>query len=119
MKLGPLHVTWQTSQKQRDGQAAVLSYLASHPEARAITAKMARSEVKNYLADLCEQAEIPFGDPAQFLRNIWNLYLYGKSPAAQAHDKELVFHGAGCPGHTTGLPAESCMTGIEESKVDL
>lgn len=70
MKIGNLYITWRTSRKRLDDQAAVLSFLAHHPEARAITAKMARSEVKNYLADLAEQAEVPFGDPAGFLRAI-------------------------------------------------
>jgi len=37
---------------------------------REVIAKMARSEVKNYLADLAEQAEVPFDDPVSFLRNI-------------------------------------------------
>jgi hypothetical protein len=110
VKIGALHVTWLTSQKRRDGEAAVLTYLAHHPKARELTAKLARSEIKNYLAGLAEDAEVPFDDPVSCLRNVWNLYQYGKSPAAQARDHAngLVFHGEGCPGHTTGPPAESC-----------
>ena len=37
------------------------------PVARAVVAKTARSEVKNYLALLAEEAGLPFGDPVQFL----------------------------------------------------
>ena len=33
-------------------------------------------------------SEVPFDDPASCLRNVWNLYQYGKSPAAAARDKE-------------------------------
>lgn len=40
------------------------------PAARQVLAKAARSEVKNYLAELAEQAEVPFGDPAGFLRGL-------------------------------------------------
>lgn len=111
MRIGALHITWRTSQKSRDDRLAALTYLATTESARAIVAKMARSEVKNYMAELAEAAEVPFDDPVSCLRNVWNLYQYGKSPAAQARDQTngLVFHGSGCPGHTTDPPAESCM----------
>lgn len=109
MKIGSLHITWLASQKQRDQQEAVIGFLRDHPAGREVVARMARSEVKNYLARLAEEAEVPFDDPVSCLRNVWNLYQYGKSPAAQARDKELLFHGDDCPGHTTGLPGKSCM----------
>jgi type III secretion system FlhB-like substrate exporter len=70
MKIGALHITWRTSQKIRDDRLAVLTYLATTESARAIIAKMARAEVKNYLAELAEQAEVPFGDPAEFVRDL-------------------------------------------------
>lgn len=37
------------------------------PVARAVVAKIARSEVKNYLAELAEQADIPFISPLGFV----------------------------------------------------
>jgi hypothetical protein len=40
------------------------------PSALAVVAKMARSEVKNYMAELAEDAGVPFGSPAVFLRLI-------------------------------------------------
>jgi hypothetical protein len=45
-------------------------YVADPDGGRAVIAKMARSEVKNYLAELAEAAELPFGDPVEFLRAI-------------------------------------------------
>jgi len=38
------------------------------PAARAIVAKVARSELKNYLAAMAEASGVPFGDPVDFLR---------------------------------------------------
>jgi hypothetical protein len=29
--------------------------------------------------------------------------------AVRPQPLELVFHGTGCPGHTTGMPAETCL----------
>lgn len=64
----------------------VSEHLRDPDGGRAVIAKMARAEVKNLLAEWAEQAEVPFDDPVSCLRNVWNLYQYGKSPAAQAHD---------------------------------
>lgn len=86
MRIGPLEIAWRVSHKRRDDEAAVLSYLSDHPRPREIVCRMARSEVKNVLAEYAEQAEVPFDDPVSCLRNVWNLYQYGKSPAAQARD---------------------------------
>lgn len=96
MRIGPFQMT------------RIRRFVAVDPAIRQVIARMARSEVKNYLAQLAEEAEVPFDDPVSCLRNAWNLYQYGKSPAAQARDK-VMFHGPDCPGHTTGLPGESCM----------
>lgn len=43
------------------------------PAARLAVAKVARSEVKNYLAELAEEAEVPFGSPAAFLCGVRDL----------------------------------------------
>jgi len=40
------------------------------PAARAVVAKAARSEVKNYMAEVAEQAGVPFGGPAEFVRRV-------------------------------------------------
>lgn len=37
------------------------------PAAQAVIAKMARSEVKNYMAELAEKADLPFSNPVAFL----------------------------------------------------
>lgn len=68
MRIGNLYVTWRTSRKALDLEVHVLNYLGNHPKAREVTARMARSEVKSYLAELAEEAEVPFGDVAQFIR---------------------------------------------------
>jgi hypothetical protein len=44
--------------------------LMTSPAYRTVITRMARSEVKNYLAQLAEQADMPFGDPAVFLRSL-------------------------------------------------
>jgi hypothetical protein len=118
MRIGNLHLTWVTDKKLQAINEAIIGFLTDHPAAREAVARMARSEVKNYLAEVAEQAQVPFDDPVSCLRNVWNLYQYGKSPAAQARAKEtyaLVSHGPDCPGHTTGLPAPECM-GKEPAK---
>lgn len=40
------------------------------PQVRALLATMARSEVKNYLADLAEQTGRPFGSAEAFLTSV-------------------------------------------------
>jgi hypothetical protein len=45
------------------------NFLAT-PDVKGTVARMARSEVKNYLAELAEEAEIPFANPAGFLRAV-------------------------------------------------
>ena len=69
------------------------------PAAYGVVAKVARGEVKNYLAAIAEEMGVPFSDPAQFLSSI-------RIPIA--------YHGKDCPGHTTGLPGKSC-TSPEEN----
>lgn len=40
------------------------------PEVRGLVAAMARSEVKNYLADLAEQAGVPFSSAEGFITHV-------------------------------------------------
>lgn len=60
MKIGNVYVTRQET-------------LLHDPEYRKIIAKIARAEVKNYLAELAESAEMPFPSPEGYLRNLENL----------------------------------------------
>jgi hypothetical protein len=55
---------------------------------RALVAKIARSEVKNYLAELAEQAEIAFEGPAPFLSHIRTMSAAGHYSGCSCHDKE-------------------------------
>lgn len=40
------------------------------PAASAIIARVARGEVKDYLAEIAEQAGVPFSGPAEFVRGL-------------------------------------------------
>jgi hypothetical protein len=51
-------------------QRTITEYLRTDPEVRKLVAKMARAEVKNYLAELAEQSNLPFYGPAAFLRGL-------------------------------------------------
>ena len=69
MRIGNLHVNWMSSRKEILFEEQAREFLRSI-EGREIVAKMARSEVKNYLAELAEENELPFGDPAAFLAQV-------------------------------------------------
>jgi len=109
MNIGPftLNVDWeQLRPKRPDPDEAAIAFLRDHPAGRQLVARMARSEVKNYLAELAEQAEVPFDDPVSCLRNVWNLYQYGKSPYAQALDRKM-YGEMFSPADPDAVPAES------------
>jgi hypothetical protein len=65
MKIGSLHLAWLPARQVIEQETR--DYLAG-PEVQRAVARMARSEVKNYMAELAEQAEVPFPSPAGFLR---------------------------------------------------
>jgi hypothetical protein len=69
MKIGPLHVTWLTARRAALLKIEIYDELRS-PEARSSIARVARGEVKNYLADLAEGADMPFPSAAGFLRRL-------------------------------------------------
>jgi len=46
------------------------------------------------------------------------LYGMAEDITAKVNPPQLLFHGAGCPGHTTGLPAECCMAGSDATGED-
>jgi hypothetical protein len=68
MKIGPVEIHWHPGTSTL--RESVLEHMKTDPEVRMLAAKMTRSEVKNYLAALAEQAEYPFDSPAGFLRAI-------------------------------------------------
>jgi len=70
VKIGNLHIT-------RRVNSTVRAYLLS-PPGRELVAKMARAEVKNYLAELAEQADMPFDNAEAFLRKMNNLMAYAR-----------------------------------------
>lgn len=65
MKAGPFEFHWHPG--PGTVAAEVRDYLAGAPEVQRAVARMARSEVKNYLAELAEEADVPFGSPSGFL----------------------------------------------------
>lgn len=68
MKIGALEIYWHPGGSSI--HKAITSMVKTYPPFHSLVAKMARSEVKNYIAELAEQAERPFNDPAQFLRDL-------------------------------------------------
>jgi hypothetical protein len=56
-------------QQRRDLRDVALTHI-SGPDGQSMIARMARSEVKNYLAELAEEAEMPFVSAAGFLRGV-------------------------------------------------
>lgn len=82
MRIGNLHITWLSSRQQQILQAEVRDELRL-PEVKNSIARLARSEVKNYLAELAEKNEMPFGDAGSFLA-----YVRAAVATAGAHELE-------------------------------
>ncbi len=72
MKFGPIEVFFNPGEATVD--AAVRDYLRGPAVSEAI-ARMARSEVKNYLAEQAEKARLPFRSPEEFLKDLEALCL--------------------------------------------
>ena len=68
MKIGAIAVYWHSGGNSI--HEVVAATMKTHPAFSALVAKMARAEVKNYLAELCEQAEVPFTNPVEFVRDL-------------------------------------------------
>lgn len=66
MRLGNLHVTWLSARQTEILRLEVREYLRD-AEVKQSIARLARSEAKNYLAELAENAEMPFSSPEAFL----------------------------------------------------
>lgn len=67
MKFGPIEVFFNPGEATVD--AAVRIHLRT-AEVRESIARIARSEVKNYLAELAEKAEMPYPGAVEFLKDI-------------------------------------------------
>lgn len=67
MKIGHLFITWKTPQQRVQVTSIARRWLEDRNEGRVLVARLARSEVKNYLAEIAEEAEMPFVSPASFL----------------------------------------------------
>jgi hypothetical protein len=68
MKIGALEVYWHPGENSM--HQVVMATMKTHPAFRALVAKIARAEVKNYLAEIAEQAELPFCGPVEFIREL-------------------------------------------------
>lgn len=68
MKFGPIEVYYNPS-KTSIIVDAVREYLRSEEVSRAVY-RMARSEVKNYMAEVCEAADVPFEGPEKLVHTI-------------------------------------------------
>lgn len=68
MKIGALEIYWHPGISTLG--TAVRDHMRDDPNIRQIAASMARSEVKNYLAQLAEDAELPFRSPVGFIQDL-------------------------------------------------
>ena len=90
MKLGRVEVFFN---RKATVEAAARDYLRG-PEVSESVARMARSEVKNYLAELAEKAEMPFRGAAEFLNDV-NIRLWGVN-----RENRLRLRARGQPGNS-------------------
>lgn len=68
MKIGALEIHWHPGTSTlRD---TTRQHLRDDPAVRQIVASMARSEVKNYLAQIAEAAELPFRSSVEFIQHL-------------------------------------------------
>lgn len=65
MKIGPLEMYWNPGPNKL--AAEVRDYLSDSPEVRRGIARIARGEIKDYLTELAEEAEMPFTSPGGLL----------------------------------------------------
>jgi hypothetical protein len=68
MKVGALEINWHPGTSTL--RSTVLQHMRDDPQVRIIAAQMARSEVKNYLAQIAEAAELPFRSSVEFIQEI-------------------------------------------------
>jgi hypothetical protein len=67
MRFRSLEITYNS---RKQAEIAAINYVRTNPDIRVIIARMARSEVKNYLAAIAEDAGMAFGAPGRFLQEI-------------------------------------------------
>lgn len=68
MKIGALEIYWHPGASTIG--ATVREHMRDDPKISQIAASMARSEVKNYLAQIAEAAELPFRSSVEFIQEI-------------------------------------------------
>jgi hypothetical protein len=103
MKIGPIELYYNPGTT-----TTILDHLRADPEVRALIAKMARAEVKNYLAELAEAANLPFSSAAGFLTGL-KVYItdFGSTTnLAAPADEPCQCTCAGCSGCTVTVPAD-------------
>lgn len=69
MKIGNLHIAWMSSRTEEMVGIELRKQLRSL-ETRESIARISRSEVKNYLAEVAERAEIPYIDAESLLARV-------------------------------------------------
>ena len=91
MKLGNLHITWRTSQKRLEDKVYLMEFLRSE-EVRFAVARVARGEIKNYLAEVAESASVPFNGPHDLFVSLHRVKeLLESSPSAFANSERSDF----------------------------
>jgi len=72
MRLGNFYITRETTNWQDRVSEHALHWFLS-PRGQQVVARMARAEVKNYLAEIAEEAGMPFTGPEEFLRTAYRV----------------------------------------------
>lgn len=71
MRIGALHITRLTEPRAAILRQEIRDYITSEHVWNAIS-RIARGEVKNYLAEIAEEAGVPYNNPADFMRETRN-----------------------------------------------
>jgi hypothetical protein len=72
VRIGSIYITRRTLQERIQTAQVVRDWLLS-VEGRELVARMARSEVKSFLAAIAEEAGMPFTGPEEFLRTAYRV----------------------------------------------
>jgi hypothetical protein len=115
MRFRSLEITFNSRSALEEQAKGVLTERARSQDFCQSVAKMARSEVKNYLAELAEESELPFGDVAGFLRGLKTL-MAGVSTTNLAHDEPADGCNCTCSNCSGCLDAPFNVIDMEEAQ---
>jgi hypothetical protein len=107
MRIGAVEIYWsRTGPTFRE----LIKIYLQEDAIRELFARLARSEVKNYLAELAEQNELPLHGPATFIRNV-NAMMPGVASCGYRHEGQ---DGGDCPYHAPQHPRLSLLCRVKQ-----